>query len=135
MLRHLAHTVGANAVFTPSRKRPGPSRGSVVTTHSRNGGAQPHVRVDVAGRTVTGAIDEVQARFGFFLEYDRGTERPASMPPNSRLTTATRRAEPPRATTSDFRGAGRHDRARAEEQIAYQAFLAAERHSRPCLCC
>jgi hypothetical protein len=38
--------------------------------------ARAHAHADASARTDTAAIDARDPRFGFFLEYDRGTEKP-----------------------------------------------------------
>jgi hypothetical protein len=70
-------------------------------------------------------------RFGFFLEYDRGTERAREY---ATKLEAYYRYQDSGSAARDYIGFPSvlvvTTRARAEEQIAYQAFLASERHSR-----
>jgi len=75
-LRHLAHTVGANAFFVAlvHAARTVCSRGGADALEEwRSAAACAHGRFRPDGY---GCYRRAGSRFGFFLEYDRGTERP-----------------------------------------------------------
>lgn len=87
--------------------------------------------VGVAGRMGTCATDEVRLASGFFLEYDRGTERACEY---AAKFDAYYGYLDSHAAARDYVGFPTvlvlTTVAPAEERIAYQAYLAAERHSR-----
>ena len=75
MLRHPAHTIGANAVFvalvrTSRLVRLRGGRDALEEWRSAAACARMHCRPDGYGCYRRG-----ESRFGFFVEYDRGTER------------------------------------------------------------
>ena len=77
MLRHLAHTVGANAVFVAfAQAARAVTRlgGDDALQEWRSAAACARGRCRPDGY---GCYRRGQARYGFLLEYDRGTERPA----------------------------------------------------------
>ena len=113
--RNLLHRVTAQAGEPPLRTR-------ILTWPCARGRCRP----DGYGCYRRGV-----ARFGFFLEYDRGTERAREY---AAKLEAYYRYRDSGSAARDYIGFPSvlvvTTRARAEEQIAYQAFLASERHSR-----
>jgi hypothetical protein len=129
MLRHLAHTVGANQVFVDL---------ALAARHvTRAGGDDSLLEWRSAAACARGTCQpdgfgcyrRGDARFGFFLEYDRATERPreyaAKLDAYYRFRDtgwAAREFESfPTVLVVSTSSA-------AEDLIAYQAYLAAERH-------
>ena len=130
VLRHLAHTIGANAVFTRLALAARDVTGhggddTLLEWRSAAACARGRCRPDGYGCYRRGV-----ARFGFFLEYDRGTERAREY---ATKLEAYYRYRDSGSAARDYIGFPSvlvvTTRARAEEQIAYQAFLASERHS------
>ena len=76
LLRHLDHTLGANAVFVAialAARGVTRSGGDDALDEWRSAAASARGRFRPDGY---GCYRRGQSRFGFFLEYDRGTERP-----------------------------------------------------------
>jgi hypothetical protein len=129
MLRHLAHTVGASQFFVDlalAARHVTRSGGDDSLLEWRSAAACGRGRCRPDG---FGCYRRGDARFGFFLEYDRATERPreyaAKLDAYYRFRDtgwATREFESfPTLLVVSTSSA-------AEDLIAYQAYLAAERH-------
>jgi len=127
--RHLAHTLGANAVFVAfvlAARRATSRGGDEALEEWRSAAACARGRFRPDGY---GCYRRGTARFGFFLEFDRGTEKPRQY--------AAKLAAYYRYRDS---GASRRDyqtfpallvvttRWQAEDRFAYQAFLAEQRY-------
>jgi hypothetical protein len=129
-LRHLAHTLGANAVFVAfvSAARQVSERGgddALAEWRSAAACARGRFRPDGYG-----CYRRDGSRFGFFVEFDRGTEKPREYA--AKLAAYYR--------YRDSNEARRHydgfptllvvtTRTAAESRFTYQAYLAQQRHS------
>jgi hypothetical protein len=129
MLRHLAHTVGANQFFVDlvlAARRVTRAGGddSLLEWRSAAACARGRCRPDSFGCYRRG-----DARCGFFLEYDRATERPREY---AAKLDAYYRFRDTGAAAREFVSFPTvlviSTSVRAEDQIAYQAYLAAERN-------
>ena len=126
-LRHLSHTIGANGVFVALASGLG-----LVSQRSGNdahvsGEAPPYVHAD-AGRMGSGVPSRSRPGFGFFLEYDRGTERAREYA--AKMETYYRYRDTG-AAARDYAGFPTvlvvTTRAAAETRFAHEAYLAWER--------
>jgi hypothetical protein len=130
LLRHLAHTLGANAVFVAiaqAARRVTQSGGDDALDEWRSAAACARGRFRPDGY---GCYRRGRSRFGFFLEYDRGTERPGEYA--AKLAAYDRYRDSSQSTrdydgfpvllvvtTSDV----------AETRFAHQAYLARQRRA------
>jgi hypothetical protein len=132
MMRHLAHTVGANQFFV--------DLALVARSVTRAGGDDELLEWRCAAACARskcrpdgfGCYRRGDARYGFFLEYDRGTERAREY---AAKLDAYYRFRDTGAVASEFASFPTvlvvSTSGRAEELIAYQAYLAAERDGNP----
>jgi DNA-binding MarR family transcriptional regulator len=130
MLRHLAHTLGTNAVFVAfvaAARRVTKRGGADGLEEWRSAAACARERFRPDGY---GCYRRDGSRYGFFLEFDRGTERPSEHAAKLAAYYRYRDSGQSRrdydgfpsllvVTTSDA----------AEERFAYQAYLAGQRHA------
>jgi len=132
MLRHLAHTIGTNAVFVALAQAARIStqlggNDALLEWRSAAACARGRCRPDGYGRYGRGP-----ASFGFFLEYDRGTERAHE---HAAKLEAFYRYRDSESSARDYAGFPTvlivTTMDRAEKQLAHQACLAAERHASP----
>jgi len=75
LVRHLSHTLGADAVFASVAQAALGGRGGTLLEW-RNAAACAHGRLRPDGY---GLLRLGRREYGFFLEFDRGTERPAAL--------------------------------------------------------
>jgi hypothetical protein len=130
--RHLAHTLGANEVFVEfaqAARRANASGGDEALEEWRNAAACARGRFRPDGYAT---YRRGTARFGFFLEFDRGTEKPHEYA--AKLETYYRYRDAGTAAR-DYDGFPTllvvTTSAAAEARFACQAYLARERHSAP----
>jgi len=126
--RHLAHTLGANAVFVAfvlAARRMIVRGGDEALEDWRSAAACARGRFRPDGY---GCYRRGRSRFGFFLEFDRGTEKPREYA--AKLATYYRYRDSG-AAARDFKGSPTllvvTTSAAAEARFAYQAHLAQER--------
>jgi hypothetical protein len=130
MLRHLEHTLGVNQFFVDlvvGARRVTPSGlgdEALVEWRSAAACARGGCRPDGFGCYQRGPD-----RFGFFLEYDRGTERAREY---AAKLDAYYRYRDSGAAAQDYAGFPTvlilATTTRAEDELAHQAYLAADRH-------
>jgi hypothetical protein len=130
MLRHVEHTLGVNQFFVDlvvAARRVTEAGGddALVNWRSAAASARGGCRPDGFGCYQRGS-----ERFGFFLEYDRGTERAREY---AAKFDGYYRYRGSGAATRDYAGFPTlliySTTLRAEDELAHQAFLTAERHS------
>jgi hypothetical protein len=128
MLRHLAHTVGANQFFVDlalAARRITRAGGDDSLLEWRGAAACARGRCRPDG---FGCYRRGDARCGFFLEFDRATERAREYAAKLNAYYRYRDSGAAREFESFPTVLMVSTSARAEDLIAYQAYLAAERH-------